>query len=578
VRRRSILLALAALTALPAPALADRGSRFREPVVGDAVVATESPAAARVGRDVLADGGNAIDAAVATAFAIGVARPQSCGIGGGGFLLYRSHTGRVRSLDFREFAPAAFRARTLSPPGLHKQLTGHLTVGVPGTVAGLAAALERYGTLPLREALAPAERLARKGFRVPRSLSAAMAENASRLRLFEAAARQYLVDGRRPYAAGERLRQPELAASLRRIQRGGADAFYRGVIARRVVRDMRAPRPRTGDPGLLTLKDFAAYRPRWRTPLFGSYRGRQVLAIGPPSSGGIAVLEALNILQTFDLRAAGQSSADALHLIAEAQKIVFADRNAYVADPEFVPVPTGPLTSRLYAGARRTEIDLGRAKTYGPGLGSQPEAGPPPRGARAEGTTTHISVVDARGSAVALTCTIEQEFGSAVVAPGTGFLLNNELTDFSAPGTANQPGPRKRPRSSIAPTIVVSRGGRPVMVLGAAGGVRIIGGVLLPIVQYVDFDQGLDGAVDAERIDASSGQLRIEHTRVEPAVVAELERRGHVLVREGEYAARPRVQVAGVGAAQPGLDPSRTRVALAVSDPRTDDGSLAVGR
>ena len=578
-----VVMLVLALAALPTSATGKPGSRFTTGATGErGVIATESYAASRVGRDVMAAGGNAVDAAVATVFAMGVARPQSCGIGGGGFMLYRSASGATRALDFRETAGAAMRADTLAGPGLHREFTGHLTVGVPGTVAGMDSALSRYGTLSLREAIAPAERLAREGVRVPASLTTAIQANVRRLQLFGAARSQFLVDGVRPHPTGSTLRQPDLAATLRRIQRGGPDAFYEGTIARRIVRDMRSPRPDTRDPGILTVRDFARYEPKWRTPLRGSYRAHRVLLMPPPTSGGIAISEMLNILSAFDLARAGQSSADALHLIAEAQKIAFADRNAYVADPDFIQVPTGQLTSKTYAGARSREIELSRARSYGPGLGTPPSQ--PPRAAAAAsvdtsdnpaGTTTHISVIDRRGAAVSLTCTIEQEFGSAVVAPGTGFLLNNELTDFSPAGTANQADPGKRPRSSMSPTIVLGPTGRPVLVHGGAGGVRIIMGTLLPIINMVDFSAGVASAIDAERIDNSGPRLAIEQTRVLPDVLAELQRRGHQLTFEGEYGPRPRINGAGEDPVQPGINPA-TGARIAISDPRTDQASLAV--
>jgi gamma-glutamyltranspeptidase/glutathione hydrolase len=346
--------------------------------------------------------------------------------------------------------------------------------------------------------------------------------------------------------------------------RGGRRAFYRGTIARRIVRDMRAARPETKDEGLLALRDLAAYHPRWRTALEGTYRGRRVWAVPPPTSGGIAVLEMLNILEGFDLAAAGQSSATADHLLAEAEKIAFADRGAYVADPDFVDQPTATLISKEYAARRRAEINPLRAGTYPPGsFGAQAHSAD----ANPAASTTPVSVIDARGDAVAVTCTLEQEFGSAVVAPGTGFLLNNELTDFSGPGTANEARPGKRPRSSISPTIVVDRG-RPVLVAGAAGGARIIMGVLLSIVDTVDFGADLAHAVDAERLDnLGTARLNIEDARVDPVVLTDLEARGHMLVREGEYGPRPRVQLAGI-------DPVTGRRAAA-SDSRTDRGSLA---
>jgi gamma-glutamyltranspeptidase/glutathione hydrolase len=517
---------------------------------------------------VLESGGNAVDAAAATVFALNVARPQSCGIGGGGFMLYRSRTGRVRALDFRETAGAAATPRMFAGPGLHRDFTGHLTVGVPGVVAGMDAALARYGTRTLAETIAPAERLARAGFRVPQSMTSAIQTEADRIVKFPGTAAVFLRDGR-PLPAGSTFRQPELAATFRRLMRGGADAFYRGTIAQRIVRDMQAPRPATGDPGQLSLADFAAYRPVWRERIAGTYRGRVVFGFPPPTSGGVAIQEMLNILEGFDLKASGQSSALTDHLIAEAEKVAFADRGAYVGDPAFVSNPVAQLTSKAYAAQRRVEINPNRVNTYRPGAlttaAAARVADPGERNPR--GSTTHVSIVDRRGNAVALTCTIEQEFGSAVMAPGTGFLLNNELTDFGDPGSANQPAPGKRPRSSMSPTIVV-HDDHPVLVAGGAGGARIIMGTLLQIVNTVDFGLGLAQAVDAERLDNLGGTaLNIEDARVDPAQLAALQARGHRLVREGEYGPRPRVQLAGI-------DPEN-RERIAVSDSRSDQGSLA---
>jgi gamma-glutamyltranspeptidase/glutathione hydrolase len=565
---RSLLLAalLCGLLALiPTTSTAKEGSRFHPGVSSRlGVIATESPAAAQVGRAVLERGGNAIDAAVSTVFALNAARPQSCGIGGGGFLVYRRSNGSVNTLDFRETAPAAMRADQFTGPGLHTTFTGHTTVGVPGVVAGMDEALRRYGTLRLRDAIAPAERLARDGVAVQQSLSDSMAQNAPRIKLFPATAAQYLHPDGTPYAAGETLRQPDLARSLKRIMDDGPSAFYRGRIAHQIVDDMRAPKLQ-GETGLMTLDDLRAYHAVWRSPLIGSYRGREIDAMPPPTSGGTAIIEMLNILEGYDLAGAGMSSATADHLIAEAQRIAWADRNAYLADPGFVTIPP-QLTQKDYAAQRRAEIDPNQTKAYAPG--SFPAAAG--ADANPHGSTTHLSVIDRRGNAVSLTCTIEQEFGSAVVAPGTGFLLNNEMTDFSAPGTANQPAPGKRPRSSMSPTIV-AQGGAPVLVTGGAGGSRIIMGALETILDTVDFGQDLPHAVDAERLDdQGSAKLEIEDTRVDPAVLTSLEQVGYTLSRMGEYAIRPRVQLAGT-------DPA-TGLNTAVSDSRSDQGSLVQRR
>ena len=558
---------LALLVGLTTTASGREGSKLKRPATGQlGVIATESPAAARVGRAVLESGGNAVDAAAATVFAIGVARPQSCGIGGGGFMVYRSAQGKTDTLDFRETAPAAFRPRTLKSKGLHTDFTGHLTVGVPGTVAGMQAMLKRYGTTSLAQAVRPAERLARGGVRVTPELAAATKENAKRLKLFPASRRQYLRRGK-PLRAGSRLRQRDMAATLRRIIRSGPRGFYRGVNARRIVADMRRASRLKGDRGILRLRDLARYEAKWRAPLTGSFRGRQIVAMPPPTSGGIAVVQMLNVLEGFDLKASGQSSANSLHPIIEAEKQAFADRGEYVGDPGFVKVPTQRLISKDYAAQRRALIRPDRAQNYKPGLG--------PRSAGSSGTetgsTTHVSVVDRQGNAVALTCTIEQEVGSAVIAPGTGFLLNNELTDFGDPGTANAARAGKRPRSSMSPTIVVEDG-RPVVVTGGAGGSRIIMGVLFTVLNRVEYGLDLPRAVDAERLDAQAvpdDPILIEGARLAPGVLADLKRRGHKFEGEGEYADSPRIQAAGYRGAASGLTKD------AVSDSRSENGSVA---
>jgi gamma-glutamyltranspeptidase/glutathione hydrolase len=394
------------------------------------------------------------------------------------------------------------------------------------------------------------------------ALSAAMAANAARLKLFPAAAKQFLVSGETPYPAGSILRQPDLARSLKLIARRGADAFYRGPIAKLIAADMAAAaaHPISGDGAVLEYADLARYQAKWRAPIVGTYRGRTILGSPPPSSGGVAIQEMLNILEGFDLHGDGMSTALSLHLIAEAQQEAWADRAAYLGDPDFVNVPTARLVSKDYAAQRRAEIDPDHAKTFGPGLG----APDPPHA-----STTAIAVIDRWGDAVSLTCTIEQEFGSAVVAPGTGFLLNNELTDFGAAGTANQAQAFKRPRSSISPEIVVDHG-VPVLVDGGAGGARIVMGALLPILDTVDYGLDIGHAVDAERIEASAEPLIVEGARMPAATLAGLQARGHTIKDVGEYDVRPRVQAAGI-------DPA-TGTRIGVADSRTEDGTYAESR
>ena len=519
MRRARVLMVMTVLVGAAAPvAQAREGTRFREAVRSHGgVVASVSGPASRAGVDVLDGGGNAIDAAVTTAFAVSVTRPEMCGPGGGGFLVYRSIRGRTAALDFRETAPAHY-AFTDGAGGRFG--TGHGVVGVPGFVDGMSRALRRFGTIRLARAIAPAARLAADGVRVGDQQALGWAQHADRLRAYAETARVFLKAGALPYLPGERFVQADYARTLRGLAAGGARWFYRGPIADAIAREMEGS-------GTVTRADLAGYRAKWRRPITGGYRGRQVVGMPPPSSGGLAVQQMLNLLAGFD--AAPRSSADRVHVLAEVQKLVWADRDRFVGDPDTVAVPVGGLLSPSYADARRGLVDPARAQVPGPGA-------PEPNG-----HTTHISVIDARGNAAALTCSIEQAFGSAVVAPGTGFLLNNQLTDFSAdPSAANGWAPGKRPRSSMSPTIV-AEGGRPQLVTGGAGGPSIIMSTLQSILDVVDHGMDIGRALDAERIDARGlcpgGELRLclEAPRFSPVVIADLAGRGHEIVLDGEY-------------------------------------------
>ncbi len=315
----------------------------------------------------------------------------------------------------------------------------------------------------------------------------------------------------------------------------------------------------------MTESDLAGYTAKFRTPIVGSFRGDRIIGMGPPSSGGVAIQEMLNLLAPYPLKRWGRGSANTLHVVAEAQKIAFADRAKYLADADFVKVPTKRLTSRSYAAKRRKDISLTKSRVPDPGTFKRNETG----------ATTHISVIDKQGNAVAVTCTIEQELGSTVVAPGTGVLLNNEMTDFGDPGTANQPAAFKRPRSSISPTIAV-QGGKPVAVTGAAGGSRIIMGTFWTLLDRIAYGLPLASAVDAPRTDAQlelatsgedHGKLFIENGRISKRALAGLRRRGHKLKLLGSYDDKPRVQAAG-------YESPKTRKKDAVSDPRTEQASL----
>lgn len=571
------------------------GSRYRDAVVSDngGVVASISDYASAVGIDILNRGGNAVDAAVAMVFAVGVARPDSGGIGGGGFLVYRGANDRLAALDFRETAPASklFDSRVLMGEGMHNDTddagdglvgSGHRVIGVPGVVAGMDQALRRLGSgkftlgqlitngcdpgpvLTACEKPPYAHELARDGVRVTFGLAAQLFNHQTRLRYYPETEAIY---GPQRAAYGAMLRQEGYAESLELIAHNGAGAFYedaefpdpssrvpRNSIARLIADDMRKaetaeksaaiqerwPNGTDRDKGYLTVADFERYRPIWRTPLTSTYRGHRIIAMPPPTSGGIATIEILNLLEGFPLAANAdtswaQSSANHLHVLAESQKLAFADRNAYVADPDLLydydgdgvseDVPTEILTSKDYAEQRRGEVDLGKAKfdcsfdidptvpCYKPGLYQVSSTG-----AEGSADTNHLSVIDRKGNAVAVTTSVEAPLGSMVVAPGTGFVLNSQLHDFNmnAPQSANAPGPRKRPRSSQSPTIVV-RGDKPVLVVGGAGGAAIPLGVVQAIVNVVDFELDLAHALDAERIEAAvlGRQLGIESARNE---------------------------------------------------------------
>ena len=330
-------------------------------------MATVHPLAAGAAIEVLDAGGNAIDAAIAAVFAVGVVRPSMCGIGGGGFLVYRSANGTTATLDFREAAPSRYSYSAGEPFG-----TGHETAGVPGVVAGMAAARKRFGTMPLRRLIAPAQQLAREGFPVSPELSQDIATNATRLRTFPAAAEIYLIEGEIPYPPGATLVHSDYAKNLRLIMREGPRAFYEGNIAELLIAEMKASGRST-----MRARDLAGYRAIWRRPLIGRYRGHRIIGMPPPTSGGVAVIEMLNILEGFDLETAGQSSADHLHYLAETQKIAWADRAAYLGDPDFVDVPTSWLTSKSYAATRRAEIERDQAKDYAPG--TRPRRSAPPQ-------------------------------------------------------------------------------------------------------------------------------------------------------------------------------------------------------
>jgi gamma-glutamyltranspeptidase/glutathione hydrolase len=463
------------------------------------MVASEHVLASRAGVEMLQRGGNAVDAAVAVSFAVGVANPSSCGIGGGGFMLiYLAGERRAVALDYREVAPAAasrdmFVKNGHAVPELSRR--GGLAVAVPGEVAGLAAAHRRYGRLPWATVMEPAIRAARDGFAVGSHLAAAVAENRDSLRASGALARRFLHADGTPVQEGETLAQPELARTLERIAGTGPDVFYHGALAAQIAASVRAA------GGILSAADLATYRPRWRRALRGRYKGNTIITMPPPSSGGGAVLEILGILRNDDLPALGQGSPTYLHLLAEALQHAFADRASAYGDPDMVQVPLPQLLAPAYTAALRRRIKA--ATTLDPSAYGR-AAAPTDSG------TSHLSVMDAAGNAVACTTTINTAFGALVAVGGTGILLNNEMDDFSAqPGVpnvygligsdANAVAPRKRPLSSMTPTIV-TRNGAALLALGGSGGPLIISGTLQVLLDVLAFRLDAVAAVAAPRI------------------------------------------------------------------------------
>ncbi len=514
LRRLTAALAAAALAA-PAAAGAQATHRPQPSATGTGgAAATVDSVATSAAIEALRDGGNAVDGAVAAAGVLGVTEPFSAGIGGGGFMVIRTADGRTTTIDHRETAPAAMRPDAFIEGGqalaFDPARYSGLSAGVPGTVRGWQEALRRYGTFTLARALRPGIRVAREGFTV----DATFARQVERVRRFfddvSSTARLYLdPDGTAP-DVGSVSRNPDLARTYERIAARGAGAFYRGAIARAIVEAVRRPPVRAGAdhtyrPGVMTLRDLRRYTAPEREPTRSGYRGFEVVGMGPPSSGGATVQEALNVLEGLDLTAGDRTRA--LHLLLEASALAYADRNVFVADPAFFTVPLRGLLADPFAATRRALIDPARArpKPVPPGdpyaFDTVPTAPAVAATRRRGGTsTTHISVADARGTVVSYTFTIESTGGNGIVVPGRGFLLNNELTDFNYDSLVhpNRVQPGKRPRSSMAPTIVL-RDGRPVLTVGSPGGATIITTVLQLLVDRLDLGAPLPQAIAAPR-------------------------------------------------------------------------------
>jgi gamma-glutamyltranspeptidase/glutathione hydrolase len=543
------------LTAIP-PAQAVRAD--------NGMVVAQEYRAARIGVQILDRGGNAVDAAVAVGFAMAVTYPRAGNIGGGGFMLIHRANGEDVAIDYRETAPAAATPTMFldanGEPDPKKSRDSALAIGVPGTVAGLALAREKYGSgkFSLADLMAPAIRLAEQGVRVEDDTADSLPAARDKLARWPAAAAIYLKNGGQPLESGDRLLQFDLADTLKQIAEKGPAGFYEGRTAKTLAREIHAA------GGLITEDDLKNYRAVVRQPVHGSYRGYDIVSMPPPSSGGIALVEMLNILEGYRLGTLPKPQAD--HLIIEAMKRAYADRAVFLGDPAAVDVPVKGLTSKKYAATLRAtigdratpsaEIKAGDPKTH-------------------EGdNTTHFSVIDRAGNAVSNTYTLNFSYGLGMVADGTGVLLNNELDDFAAKAgasnayglvqyEANLPGPGKRPLSSMSPTIVL-KDGMPVLITGSPGGSRIITAVLQVILNSLDFNMPIDKAVSAPRLHHQwmPDQVLVE-PGFDPALLADLAARGHKIVP-----ARPATSANSIAVTKSGI--------VGAADPRTR-GALAAG-
>jgi gamma-glutamyltranspeptidase / glutathione hydrolase len=493
------------------------------------MVASQSEIASRIGADAIRDGGTAVDAAIATAFALAVVHPTAGNIGGGGFMVYRPATGEAVAYDFRETAPAGSTPTMFLKDGKYSSEihhNSHLSVGVPGTVAGLHLAWKEQGKLPWKRLVDPAIVLARDGFAVTDGLSRSLKSVLRQMQKYPASVQQFSKNGV-PYEPGDVLKQPDLARTLDRVAGQGPAGFYQGETALALEKEMLA------NGGLITRQDLKNYKPIKRTPVAGTYRGYDIIAMPLISSGGVGLIEMLNVLEGYDLASMGPASSGTVHLMAEAMKRAYSDRARYLGDPAFVTdMPLARLTSKDYAGELRKTIDLTRTKPATPATFEW---------SHESDETTHISIVDGDRNAVAMTYTLEQGYGSKITVPGGGFLLNNEMGDFNAaPELTNAEGligtkpnlaqPGKRMLSSMTPTIL-ARDGQLFMVTGTPGGRTIINTVLETIVNVVDFGMNAQDAVDAPRFHHQWLPDRISYEKygLSADTIAALEKRGHTL-------------------------------------------------
>jgi len=543
----------------------------REPVRGrNAMVASQHELASKIGVDILKKGGNAVDAAVAVGIALAVVYPEAGNLGGGGFMLIRQKDGKTFAIDYRERAPkAATRDMFVDKDGNLIKGEGSSTIGyrasgVPGTLAGFDLAFKKYGSgkISWQQVVEPSRLIAQNGSILTNRLANLLIAYKANLAKYPDSNRIFLRNGNH-YAEGDLFKQPELAATLGRVERQGAREFYTGRTAELIAADMKA------NNGLITLEDLKSYQPKERTPLRGTYRGHEIITMPPPSSGGIVMLQVLNMLEGDDVKSLGYNSAAKYHLLAESMRRAFADRAEFMADPDFADVPFARLIDKNYAKQRRASITATKASSsrdikHGEVAGS-------------EGTeTTHYTVVDAAGNVVTNTYTINDLYGSRVTAKGTGVLLNDEMDDFtSRPGKPNLFGliqsernkvePMKRPLSSMTPTIVLRKDGTPWFALGARGGPRIISAVLQSVINVIDHDMNIQQAIDAARIHHQwlPDEMLFEPYGMSPDTVNVLRGYGHI------FAERP-----GYIASATGIMIDKDGVRLGAIDSRSDGEAI----
>ncbi len=538
-----------------------RNDIFQPVYAKHGMVATEQALASQVGLDILKQGGNAVDAAVAVGFALAVVLPNAGNLGGGGFMvLHDGETGQNVALDFREMAAArAHRDMYLDAQGKvidGKSLFTHDAVGVPGTVAGMVHALNKWGSMPLAKVIAPAIKLADQGFVVSEVLASTLAEEKDTLGKWPASRAIFFKQGE-PLKAGDKLVQKDLANSLRQISKSGAAAFYQGDIGKKISKEMAK------HGGAITLQDLKDYKVVERKPILGNYRGYQVVTMPPPSSGGIHLVQILNMLEHYPIKDYGVNSANTIHVMAESMKLAYADRAEYLGDPDFVKIPVTGLISKGYADSLVKGIQMNQARPAAQIKPGQPQP-------YESDQTTHFSVMDKTGDAVAVTYTLNLNFGTGIVAEGTGILLNNEMDDFSVKpgvpnafglvgGSANAIAPKKRPLSSMTPTIVL-KNDKPWLVTGSPGGARIITTVLQSIVNTIDHGMNPAEAIVTPRVHHQwlPDELRIEDG-ISPDTIALLQQKGHKVALKAPMG---RVQI--IQADESGF--------YGYSDPRNPDG------